>query len=213
MKFLLLLPLVALGLPSSRVRVAPEDYAEPPLGLVLVLGEDRYELEVDETIEVTVGDRKLPATIRSKPTRRFDFEGLAFDYPSHLAYSVDTSTPGILSWSLDGADCIVMVQRYPDISDPEDLLELFVETMVDQFGSAVDSEEEIELELLGEATEGVALTIEFAGTFLLQEIFAFRAGDASWVLVVQDSLDDEGENTEEMLEVREVVAESMQESF
>ena len=63
--------------------------------------------------------------------------------------------------------------------------------------------------LAGEEREGVRLPITVAGTPLRQEIYAMAAPRGVFVIILQDSLDDEGKETREAAELRQLLVDSL----
>ena len=131
-------------------------------------------------------------TLRVEPFRVFRYAGLSFQYPREYTFQADHTNPGVALWTLSGSDCMIMVQRFEDQGDPEAVRQLLVDELAARYKDARKKQGAITWKLEGTTLKGIRLEVEFAGTTLYQDLYSFRAGNGSVVLLVQDSLQDDG---------------------
>ena len=180
---------------------------EPPLELVLEVAGQHIDVELDKAFHATIGDREVPMKLVAKPTRHFRFGGVEFDYPRHLAFDADHTTVGLSMWTLDGSDCVLMVQKYAG-TELRTLLPEVIDTMIQGYGESKVKKSTAMLELAGEKLEGTRLTVSIAGQHIQQDLFGVMTDDASIVLIIQDSLDD-GATTDETRKVVELLKKTL----
>ena len=76
-----------------------------------------------------------------------------------------------------------------------------IEKTVSQDTRAERSKARLHTDKVGTLT-GVASKMKLSNTRFSNEVFAIDKGDASWLLVLQDTLDEAGEHSSEYLEMR-----------
>ena len=133
--------------------------------------------------------------VLAKPTRHFSFAGIEFDYLRHLSFSVSDES-GLVVWTLDGDDCVIMVQKYPR-TNLDELLPVVVGITAEQYGEVPIVEADVSLDLGGRKVDGKRLVVTMAGIQLQQDFFGVQVGNAAVLLVVQGTLNDDGTLTRE----------------
>ena len=119
-----------------------------------------------------------------------------------MSFQVDHD-PDVRVWTLEGNDVTLMVQRHTR-TQPRTLLKLVTDAVVETFGGAERSE--TSLTLLGKTVKGHRLSLFLADTELWQDYFAIECDDATIVLMVQNTLDENGAPSDEGARVRELLS-------
>ncbi len=139
-----------------------------------------------------------------QPTRRFAAASVEFDYSRHMSFEVYRDDPNVTIWSLTGNDVLIMVQKYAR-SDLRVLLNAVVGGTADYYGDAEVEQSRTSIELSGMTAKGHRLSVVIAGTHLRQDFFPVQLRDASLVLMLQDTLDDDGSASEEGKKARDLL--------
>ena len=173
---------------------------EPPTQLRIAIDGRQYVTTAGTSLEVDVGGRKATLRIDELPWRHFSQDSLQFDYPRHFPWESDPAQPR--SWTLDGNDSVIMVfeQSAGHARSPEDVAAGFEKTLGAK-APAEHAKAVLRTERVGTLT-GVASMVRLATTTISHEVFALGKGDRSWLLVLQDSLDDDGGHSSEYIEMR-----------
>ena len=177
---LLFLPFLQTAAEPQR----PVDPVEPPLRVDLRVGERTVRLELGATVPARDDLPELRAELC--PTRSFVAPGaFAFDYPREWAFMGGAN--GVQGWwsvSADGA--MVHMQRHAD--DPIAARDLYVRNALEGLADATSTDRKLALG----GRELAARSVEFTQGSLhgtpasrtRQDVLGFRAGGASWILVV-----------------------------
>jgi hypothetical protein len=191
--------------PGSRP-TANRVVGEPPFQLLLEI--DGVELPVvdGQHTEVSIGDRKVKVKARVLPTRRFSEHGVQFEFPRDMAYEFDPAG-GIDTWTLDGNNCTLLLNRY-ETDGVADLVDGVFEATAAAMGGDIDKAKPVEWRLGAIQAKGRTLIIDLMGTSMQVTVLGIEDKDAAIVLVVQDVLGDNGEVAEDSRRVRELLTKS-----
>jgi len=176
---------------------AQKNEAEPPMSFELVIDGNATPVELDKPVKVTVHGKETTIRLAAKPTRLFRKAGISFDYPRHMAFEYDDSTPGLRIWSLDGNNTVLMLLKYDMPIKPANALNLMVSQLVGQYGRSNSKVSASSIELGDSKLSGKRITASIAGEKLHQDLYAFGDEEGPWLLMVQDMPDELGKVTKE----------------
>jgi|GEM_PF-2733022 len=180
---------------------------EPPTQLRVEIDGKAYTTTAGATVEVDLDGRKARLRVEELPWRRFSQERLQFDYPRHFPWASDPSTPR--SWTLDGNDALIMVvdnqapRRKPG-AVAEAIEQAIAPGKRPRRTTTVLSTEK------GGTLTGIRSMLELAGNGFSNEVFALEREDSAWLLVLQDSLGEDGGHSREYVEMRERLAATLE---
>ncbi|MCA8964293.1 MAG: hypothetical protein H6838_02555 [Planctomycetes bacterium] len=177
--------------------------AEPPYRLSVEIDGVVVQVVDGERGEVTIGDRKLPIRATVLPTRILDAKGVRFEFPRSMAFEVD-SEEYLDHWALDGGDCTILLERFGGVDGPS-AAEL-LESMTQQTGGVVEDPKPVALTLGKVKVKGVVGMLMIGSSGIQTTVVRLEAGGATYLLVLQDMLDEQGEMTQESKQVREILA-------
>jgi hypothetical protein len=198
---------LALGFAAGTLATSDES-DEPALRFELESELGTLAVAPGESFELDLGDRQLRMTLEVQPTRLLELEPLRFEYPNGYSFEYEQDDETTF-WTLDGNDVVIMLQRYWIEMDGDEFLELFVDELI----TGYDGEDggAVPLELDGEVLEGRAVGIDSMGFTMQQECFVFTTADGDlWLLVLQDTLEDDGAHTDEYEAARVLLEETFQ---
>ncbi len=189
-----LLCLLALLVPSPAR--AEEDQG-PPRIYTLTIDGNEFEIEGGRSSKVQVDGRDTTVQLEVKPYRTFEKYGVSFLFPEDFVYSVDDEDESVTIWSLDGADISLMVQRFNLEIEPEQLLDVLVPNIKEQYAQLDVVEESAQLEGHQQTFEGIKLIVQLGDVELVQDIYAFKNDEGVFSVIVQDSREEPGKPTAE----------------
>jgi len=188
---LLNLFLVATGLCQA-------DTKEPPQQFELTVDGKAQVIELDKEFEIDLqGSTKFK--LKASPTRNFKFAGLRFPYPSFFAFEAEHDVDSKL-WTLDGNDCVLMVFAFPGDAS------IGHRDIAKQIGSQYGRKttySKTKLSGTGFVLKGTEIYARVAGAELKQQVFQVPTDDGTRLLLIQDSLEDDGTHTTEFQSTRD----------
>lgn len=184
------------------------EFAEPELELNVEIDGKEHPAKIDQQLSIEVDGKQIALTIRSKSYRTLRLSDIEFRYPRHMSFEVDRDSAPIVIWTLDGNNAVIILQRYPKWIG--DFSSSVIEGLEEQYGTENVKKKETTLVLEGKRSTGTQLDIKLLDLgFLRQEVFNFDAGKYGYVVILQDSLTDEGDPTEEMTAVKKMLRDSL----
>jgi hypothetical protein len=199
---------VLVGAVAAAAWAGKDEAKEPPQIFALEIDGKRVPLELDRPVDLATPAPVTRATLRSEPHRVFDFAGVRFHYPREMGFEADLETPEVAIWTLDGNDAVVMVHRLEGEGDAPATRARVEEGILAQYGRA-GRREPAKATLGGRELEGSVIQARIAGSRISQEVFAFPSGKDSIVLILQDSLKDDGGHTDEYGRVRAMLGSTL----
>jgi len=172
---------------------------EPPTQLRVEVDGKPYVTTAGTTIDADVGGHVVKLRVEELPWRRFAQAGLQFDYPRHFPWESDPSPPR--NWTLDGNDAVIMVFDNTVLKRKAEDLAGDIEKAVARGAHVERSKAVLRTDKAGTLT-GVVSTMKVAGSPFSNEVFGLDKGDVSLLLVLQDSLGDDGAHSSEYIEMR-----------
>lgn len=169
---------------------------EPPLVLFLETGGKKIPVEIDRPFPVEAVKDGTPAVLRIAEHREFRFGGLTFRYPRDFTYEVETGDEGLLTWTLSGRDTTVIVNWFPGETDHasvrRQVLKEFQEAVKGEGKEGHTKRSKATLEWSHGRLDGERLQFDTMGVDMEQSSFSFRGEEGAFVLLIQDSADDQG---------------------
>ena len=187
--------------------VAQRQDTEPPLKLQLEVNGESIEVQLDTPFEVQIDGKAVAMRLSASATRHFTYGGVEFDYPSGFAFEADLENEVVKLWNLDGSSAVIMVQTYAAM-DIDTLTTLVVDEIVTGYESMQAQVKRETITLEGSEYQAEQVTVRVADQPIQQAILGFAAEDAAIVIILQDSLQEDGTNSAEFEEAREMFVSS-----
>jgi hypothetical protein len=198
----------ALSLPTAFVVVGvvrPDEGSEPPMRFFLERDDTRTPVRLGQPFDFVVGDQKVRLTLQVEPTRLLDLPALSLEYPRQMPFEYKTDGE-YTSWALDGNSALLTVQRLESPAGLKPVFDEFVQQMRGMFGDGVRRDQPTTMRLHGRELQGRKLDLEITGTALSMDLLPLCVDDGhAWLLMLQDTLTDDGHRSDEMKEVRRVL--------
>lgn len=172
---------------------------EPPLQLVIEIGDQKVDAVVGKPMQVKVGGETVSLRVTTKPTRHFSSDGISFSYPSNFTFSIDPDTPAVKIWSIEGSDTMIMLQRHT-LMPAEMIRDMVAEATLSQLGGS-PKKSSTTLNLGNEKHAATTLELKIAGQTLTQHFVGLKGKTHSFVLLIQDSADGENKELAHTLEI------------
>ena len=181
---------------------------QPPLEFTLHIDGAPQPIVLGMETEIVVGDKTVKAVLSATPYRVFNRHGVRFAYPKDHAWEEEIEA-GISMWTLDGTDNVLMVQRFGK-TDSKLLAGQVANAMAAQYGEKNVKRSSCQMTFAGRERTGIRLDVNIAGVALQQELYHFTTTGGSWILIVQDSLTDDGAMSANTTETRKYLGKSLQ---
>jgi hypothetical protein len=192
-----------LGLPFC----AQED-KEPPLIFSLESGGKKLPIEQDKPFTLDTVAGKTTCVLRVEPFRQFSYGGVSFRYPRDFGFEADFEQEGVKLWTLDGNDCVLMIQRYLDENDTDQVLKNFISGLTAVYPKDGMKESACSIDLEGKAVKGTKINVTLAGQKLTQSCYPLKSGKDTVILVVQDSIKDDGTSSDDARKAEKLLRET-----
>ena len=199
---------VAAALPAAEP--SRDESVEPPLEFSLEIGDRKLPVTLDKSFILESDGGRENATLRVKPTRHFRYGQLSLRYPRYYTFEADLSDPEVSMWILSGNSNVIMLLRYPDRTDKDELLDEMLATLREQYGQENVKTGDASITLDERRLKGSRLQVRLAGEIIRQEIFSFASSDAGYVVVFQDTPNDLGRASREAVIAKELLTETFQ---
>ncbi len=175
---------------------------EPSDSYKLVVDGREYQIEAEKPLDLTVKGENLKAVLKIEPLKTFNYGGIELQYPRYFTFEADLSDKDVKLWNLSGAQCVLMVQKYP-VPEMDHLV--MAQMLQPRCGEKNSIMSPCSMKLLGEEAKGTMLTTTIGESTIIQEIYSFKAGGGSLLLIFQDTLgvkslpSEEGRNFKDLL--------------
>jgi hypothetical protein len=196
---------------SAILLAAGHGYAQTPDYNSSAEPMDSYSLEIDGKEYPVFTDRlsavksekgDFQVKLKVAPFKTFSMEGISLEYPRHFSFEADTADKDVMLWNLSGSNTILMIQKYGE----EMSHEIMGNMLQQRFGAENSKLAETEMELLGARQKGTRVLTTIGDSSITQDIFSFKYGKGSILLILQDSVDQQGHGSEEGTRFRETVS-------
>ena len=190
----------------SCVEAGPEEGREPPQLLVLQMERREIPVQLDKPFTVVIGGNEVKMKLIARPHRLFEAGGVRFKYPRRFTFEYEKDED-VTTWAFEGPSTTLMLMRF-EKEDPKALLK----RMEDEFAQIGPNTKRSDTKLaVGKRVfAGRRLDLRVAGESLRQDLFAFNAGGATYLLMVQDSLTDDGKQTAETRAALELLGKTLE---
>lgn len=178
-----------------------DEKEEPPVIYHLEVDGKRIPVDLDRPVELETKTPRTKVTLRAEAHRVFNLGGVRFHYPRDMGFEADFSEPQVRLWTLDGNNAVLMVQRLLGEGSHEAVRKRLVNELVQQYGAGSVTRSASTMVLQKKSLSGMTLKVNVAGSMLSQAVYSFQAGKDSMVLILQDSLTDDGKPTDEYLRI------------
>lgn len=196
---------------SAAVGQQPGKGADPPAVT------EEYTLEIDgksvdvragEAATVEVAGKKVRAKITAKPDKLFRAGSVSFRVPKEYSLETEAEPDGTTMWTLDGDNGVLILVRFGAAQDPKEGVETMVDYLKGQYGEANVKTSPVSLKLGDRVQQGMRVSATVAGQRLVQDLFAWKSGGATYLLTVQETPQDDGSSVAELRRVRQLLADT-----
>ena len=175
---------------------AEAESKDPQLVFFFEVDGKRVPLELDKPFATQALSGAKSVTLRLEPHREFAYGGVKFRFPREYSFEADLSSPAFSMWTLSGNDCVLMVHRYRNQPNVQELHASVVDQILKAYKTSNKKSGPIELEVQGTVLKGTRLEVELASTQIVQDVYAIKAGKDVVMLIVQDSPKDKAASAE-----------------
>ena len=180
---------------------ARDDEAQQPDGpmpqkMAFTVDGKTIDVAFGTPFSLTIGDKTVSCAIVPHETRVFRGAGYSFSYPRHFAYERDDEDPSAVLHSLDGNDVVFMLH---DFAAPSHVpyAQIVANEILMQWGREEAKLTDTSLALGARTFPAKRIDVSVSGQRLAQLIMDWPAPGRHMVLVLQDTLDDDGSHTQE----------------
>ena len=150
-------------------------------------------------------------TLRVRPTRLFEYQGLRFRYPQSYVWQYEQKEDGSSSVTLSGHTNVLTLHVHETALDAAALAKSTAAAVAEQWGA---KSKKSEVDLLGKGKSnsllGWRVQCVIGGSELVQEFYGVKLGEQSGLLMLQDTLTEEGESDPETQALKELWKESLE---
>ena len=186
---------------------AQED-KEPPLILFLESGGKKLPIEQDKAFTLDTVAGTTTFVLRVEPFRQFSYGGVSFRYPRDFGFEADLEEADVKAWTLDGNDCVLTIHRYFGENDSGQVLKNFIAGLTASYPKESMKESACSIDLEGKAVKGTRIDVILAGHKVSQSCYPLKSGKDTVILVVQDSLKDDGAPSEDARKAEKLLRET-----
>jgi len=193
---------VALFLSVAAVVLRQDPAAEPPVRMKLVIDGQEHAIVEGVESEIAIGEKKSKVKVVFEPHRRFNAGGLEFDFPRAMAFEYDGSDPE--SWTLDGNDVVIHVHRHGAMK-PGPVMRGTVTAMLSSLDEEAEPPVRHEWTIGGKKLQGLRGRASVGPATIEVTAVGLDVGGDAIVLMVQDTVDDDGVQSAECKRVLEML--------
>jgi hypothetical protein len=183
---------------------------EPQQVFVLAGNGKECELRVGEPVVLPREFEGQKVTLRVRPTRLFDYQGLRFRYPQNFSWYYESKESGGEFVTLSGRTTVLQLSFYNDRVAAQALVESTARAIADKLGPRAATRVCVLIGNANRVLEGKHVEVTVSGQTSTQEVFALRLGDLVATLVVQDTLTDSGKPDPETEALLKLFADSLE---
>jgi len=188
------------------VEAGAKENEEPPQLLTLQIeGGGQTAVRIDEPFTAMIDGKPVKMKLTASPHRILAIAGVSLHYPRSFMFEYELDE-GMRTWSLDGSSTSIMLMGTEALSPDE-----FLKDMESAHSGSKVKVSNVRLAISGRVLSGRRLDIEIAGTSMRmrQDLYAFKGGARTYLLMIQDSLTDEGNATPETQEVLKLLSKTL----
>ena len=170
-----------------------KDNVAPPQTYQLFIGDKELSLAEGETITAEGTFENPQIRVVAVPTRKFTYNGMAFEYAQEFTFEADLADADYQDWTLSGNNVKLMLFWMAEGATTKE----FTDELISQFG-AENCTTEPTSATFGELTlRGLRLNANVLGSRFHMDTFAIPSKRGTRLFVIQDSLPDGQEQSEE----------------
>ena len=192
---------------SAANAAEPVEAEEPSQAAYLTIDGVKHKIMVGEESELVIDNKRHRLALTLDPNRRFKKAGISFSYNGQMHYSYEALSEDVDHWSIDGNNAVVMVQMYREKIDDKAILKQF-ESQYESMNASVKTKKTV-LKFGKKKLRGYRLNIALGDIHLMQEIFVIQKDDSTTALFLQDTLGENRRNTQEFLEMKHLIGETL----
>ncbi len=162
---------------------------EPPLRLTLHLDGRQFALAPGVETEIEVGEKRSRVKVVVEPYRRFHAAGIEFDYPADMAFEHEVGA--LETWTLDGSDVVLHVHRHR-FGKAVPMMRATLTGMVESLDDNTEAPIRSEVTFGGTKYEASTAKVTVGPATICFTAFGIDIGDEAVVVMVQDTLADDG---------------------
>ena len=177
---------------------------EPQQIFVLAGNGKECELRIGEPVALPKEFEGQKVTLRVRPARLFEYQGLRFRYPQTFSWYYESKESGSELVTLSGRTTVLQLTFASDKTAAAALVESTARALAEKLGPKAIVRTCVLIGSANRILEGKQVEMTVAGQTSTQSVFAARLGDLAAVLVVQDTLTDAGKpdpETEALLQM------------
>ncbi|MFY9344350.1 MAG: hypothetical protein WAT39_17795 [Planctomycetota bacterium] len=187
------------------VRQDPVASKEPPLQLTVEVDGAPHTATDGQDLTFTIAGKPVKVKVTVAPTRRFRAAGVEFDFPRDMGFAHDADA-NLETWTLDGDDVTVMLYRFPT-GEAAEMTQSTLVGMIESLDAKAKEPEPCTLALGGKEHAGLRSRVTIGEAATLDTIaVGIARGEGCLLLMVQDSLDDDGKRSAQCAAVLELLA-------
>ncbi len=205
MKTKVLLLFSAMFLIFGGLAFAQENFDhEPPLLFNLTADGTTLPITIEKKEKMMIQGKEVELQLRLQDFREFNFSGVSFHYPRSMVFEFEKAR-GLDLWTLNGANVLIMLQRYPKY-DEEKLLKTFTQELKDEYAEQSLKVSPISRTFHDHELQGMRFDVKMLKQTLRQDVYIFSSGDHVFLLMLQRH---NFENNEEYNQVLEMLDTSL----
>ncbi|MBX2869577.1 MAG: hypothetical protein KTR18_12920 [Acidiferrobacterales bacterium] len=167
---------------------------------ILKIGEDAYEMFLDEEVLIEVDGKYLPVSLFQKDILTYQTDNFSFEYPKDYSPSKTDLGDGVYQSALiTPLGSLVLIQEHLT-SDPSGLIDLMIHELTkeeQEYGYRITSADTSITLSDGTYLEGKIVTSKYKGSDIDRIIYTYGVKDSGLLIVTQ--VDHESEPTGEEL--------------
>ncbi len=167
---------------------------------ILQIGEDAYEISLDEDVLIRIGGGDFPVRLMQKQVLTYETENFSFEYPRKYSPSKSDLGDGTYQTALmTPLGSLVMVQEYLSLN-PSDLIDFMVNEVTKEereYGYQIESSNTSVTLSDGKVLNGKVITSKYKDSDIKRLVYTYGTKDSGLLILTQ--LDNEVEPGAEVL--------------
>jgi len=177
-------------LPATLLLASDKD--EPSLSYTLRVDKETVRLVPGKDVQIKGRFDNPTVTLVPDTERLFTYAQVTFKYPANFAFEADFDTEGLKMWTLDGNNCVIMVQQYESLAMTP---KAFAEQLKKLYGAGTRTENK-SYTFNGQKYSGIRVHLTLASQKMIQDVLALPTKTGSRLLILQDNPPEEKQSEE-----------------
>lgn len=187
---------------EAEKMVTRDESIEPSSIFVLDVNGEKFELTSGKPTELPIEVKNPKVALEVKPYKEFTYAGIYLKYPQSFSFEADLADETVKMWNLSGNSGILMIQKYSLEMDHQTMAHL----LQPRYGEKNARIADCEILLDGKKVPGTKVVATFGGTSISQEVYSFNVEGGSILVILQDSIDEEGKPTQEGVDLKGMIS-------